>query len=193
MALREAFKKGGMRTQERQITYAIEHCRRLRAWDPWRYTPQGVDMRPSLEKLWGKLESLFKLLAFELTSDYGLSYGRPLKILAGSIGLFALVYMYAVLTARGHAGIWMVWLPDRVHKAEGEANPVRVTSTFFFSPLKIWGASRWRRCLAHGLSVLLISLYFSVLSAFSLGWRELNVGSWVARVQPREYVLRATG
>ena len=26
-----------------------------------------------------------------------------------------------------------------------------------------------------------------------LGWRELNVGTWIARVQSREYVLRATG
>ena len=37
------------------------------------------------------------------------------------------------------------------------------------------------------------SLYFSVLSAFHLGWRELNVGTWISRMQPREYTLRATG
>ena len=37
------------------------------------------------------------------------------------------------------------------------------------------------------------SLYFSLLSAFHLGWRELNVGAWIARVQPREYTMRATG
>jgi hypothetical protein len=32
MALREAFKKAGMRTQERQLTYAIEHIKQLHAW-----------------------------------------------------------------------------------------------------------------------------------------------------------------
>jgi hypothetical protein len=37
------------------------------------------------------------------------------------------------------------------------------------------------------------SLYFSLLSAFHLGWREFNVGTWIARVQSREYTLRATG
>jgi len=47
--------------------------------------------------------------------------------------------------------------------------------------------------LLRGASVPLIGLYFSLLSAFSLGWRELNVGMWIARVQSREYVLRATG
>jgi hypothetical protein len=31
MALRDAFKKGGMRSQERQLIYAIEYTKRLRA------------------------------------------------------------------------------------------------------------------------------------------------------------------
>jgi hypothetical protein len=47
--------------------------------------------------------------------------------------------------------------------------------------------------LLREVSVPLIGLYFSILSAFSIGWRELNVGTWIARVQPREYTLRATG
>ena len=34
LALREAFKKAGMRTQERQLTYAVKHTERLLAWDP---------------------------------------------------------------------------------------------------------------------------------------------------------------
>jgi hypothetical protein len=37
------------------------------------------------------------------------------------------------------------------------------------------------------------AFYFSALSAFHFGWRDLNVGSWLQRVQPREYALRATG
>jgi hypothetical protein len=42
-------------------------------------------------------------------------------------------------------------------------------------------------------AVLGSALQFSVLSAFHLGWRELNVGSWIARVQAREYTLRGAG
>jgi hypothetical protein len=37
------------------------------------------------------------------------------------------------------------------------------------------------------------ALYFSLLSAFHIGWRELNVGNWIARINPREFTLRATG
>ena len=37
------------------------------------------------------------------------------------------------------------------------------------------------------------SLYFSLLSAVHIGWRDLNVGNWIARMQPKEFTLRATG
>jgi hypothetical protein len=189
IALREAFKGAGMRAQERQLTYAIEHTKQLQAWDPSCHNPKGKDTRPWLEQLAGKSESLFSYVLFELPSGYGMAPSRALAGRGLLIVLFSVPYMVAV-TTRGAAGIWMVWLPDRVHKVEGETNPVRVTSAFFFSPLKMWAARRWRRGLARGLSVLFIGLYFSLLSAFSLGWRELNVGTWIARVQPREYVPR---
>ena len=38
-----------------------------------------------------------------------------------------------------------------------------------------------------------MGLYFSLLSAFHIGWRELSLGTWLSRVQPREYQLVATG
>ncbi len=41
--------------------------------------------------------------------------------------------------------------------------------------------------------LLWVAFYFSLLSAFQIGWREFNVGSWISRLQPREYTLRATG
>ena len=194
IALPEAFKKGGMRTQERQLTYAIEHTKRLQAWNPSWYNSDLKDTRPWLEQLAGKGESLFNYVLFELPSGYGMAPSRCLVGLGLLIGLFSWPYM-AAIAARGPAGIWMVWLPDRVRKAEGATDPVRltVTSTVSFSPVQIWAASRWRRGVTRGLSVLLIGLYFSLLSAFSLGWRELNVGTWIARLQPREYTLRPTG
>ena len=37
------------------------------------------------------------------------------------------------------------------------------------------------------------AFYFSLLSAFHIGWRDLNVGSWLTRLQSREYALRAKG
>jgi hypothetical protein len=43
------------------------------------------------------------------------------------------------------------------------------------------------------LKAIAYGLYFSLLSAFHIGWRDLNVGNWIARMQPREYTLRPSG
>jgi hypothetical protein len=54
-------------------------------------------------------------------------------------------------------------------------------------------AKTWRERLVGESRMFRTGLYFSLLSAFHLGWRELNVGTWIARLQFREYTLRATG
>lgn len=40
---------------------------------------------------------------------------------------------------------------------------------------------------------MLYALQFSIYSAFQLGWRDLNVGSWLSRLQGTEYTLRGSG
>jgi hypothetical protein len=35
--------------------------------------------------------------------------------------------------------------------------------------------------------------YFSLLSAFHIGWRDLSIGTWITRAQPREYTLKPAG
>jgi len=125
---------------------------------------------------------------FEVPCQYGLYPGRLLRILGASLLLFAVVYRIALRT-QGAAGIWAVWSPDRINKQEGQDTPDRVTEQFFFSTRT---SIRWVRPL-HWLRLLWVAFYFSLLSAFQIGWHELNVGNWIARVQPREYTLRATG
>ncbi len=45
----------------------------------------------------------------------------------------------------------------------------------------------------RGKAALGLAIYFSVISAFHVGWRDLNVGTLITRMQPREYTLRAKG
>jgi hypothetical protein len=182
-----------MRTQERQVTYAIEHTKQLQAWDPSWHDPTAEDPRPWLEKLAGKSESLFSYVLFELPSHYGMAPSRALVTLGLLILGFSLIYTIALLTARGRAGIWAIWPTDRVYQAEGAKEAVRVTNTFFFPRLQARAAGHWWGVLLRGGCIPAIGLYLSILSAFSLGWRELNVGTWISRMQPREYTLRTTG
>lgn len=157
--LREAFKDKGLRKQEREITYAIKHTERLILWKQ-----KGII---------NKIESLFNLVMFELTCDYGMSPGRAILLLVPLLFLFAILYAYVLRWPPGNEGIWKVWSPDRVRKDLGAEEPVILHLKFF--------------------SAIVFGFYFSIISSFSIGWRELNVGNWIARIQPREYTLRASG
>jgi uncharacterized protein YjbI with pentapeptide repeats len=156
--LREAFKKAGLLTQERKITYAIKHAKRKAL---------------SENGPWGKLESVFNLIFFELTCLYGLKPGRPLILLLMLIFVLTIPYAIALMRPPEKEGIWQVWFPDRVHKYRGSDEPVRLPMGF--------------------LRALKTGFFFSFLSAFSIGWREINIRNWIVRLQRQEYILRATG
>ena len=70
-------------------------------------------------------------------------------------------------------GIWKIWFPDRVRDEIGSDKPEPLPKGFF--------------------SALTYGFYFSLLSAFSIGFKELNVRNWITRLQREEYTLRATG
>ena len=69
--------------------------------------------------------------------------------------------------------IWRIWPDGLVRGLRQPSQPTPVVATNYRVPL--WGA------------------YFSVRSAIHIGWRDLNVGNWFARISPQEFTLRATG
>ena len=100
--------------------------------------------------------------------------GRPLLILfLAIIPFFSIPYSIVLKRPPKRDGIWKVWISERVRKDLGSEEPVRLNLEFF--------------------SALGFGFYFSLISAFSIGWRELNVGNWITRIQWREYTLRASG
>lgn len=118
-------------------------------------------------------ERWFRIVCFEWTTGYGLYPGRALMLLFCLVPLFAVPYAWALRLSSGADGLWREWLDSRMRKELGQDEPERLR-------VKWWQA-------------LGIGLYFSFLSAFHIGWRDFNVGSWLIRMQPREYVLRASG
>jgi hypothetical protein len=157
--LREDFRVSGLRTEERGVTAALARAQ-----------TRAPEMNP--------LERVFRVVAFDATSEYGNSPGRPLGILFFVGLLFALPYTFSLTRSpRGRGAIWRVWNEDRLLDLSGEKD-------------------RKKREQLSGLAfrkALALGIYFSLLSAFHFGWRDLNVGSWITRIQPREYALRASG
>jgi Pentapeptide repeats (8 copies) len=155
MQLRDLLQKAGLRELEREATFAIEYGRTRHAIAGWR------------QNFGAAAEGIFRMMAFDWTTGYGLYPGRALKIIFVVWLLLILVYFWPIrLTSERSlgAGIYQVWPSDRIETNGGK--------------------------ISVGKS---ITGYFSLLSAFHIGWRDLNVGTWIARVQPREYALRATG
>jgi hypothetical protein len=190
--LREAFRKAGMRREEREVTYAIRHEERMRA---------------------NALESVFNWFLFELPTAYGMEPGRALMFLAALVGLFAIPYTVMLRPSKCKdgprplssvviegeraqlcwpvpAGIWAVRLGDGIHKW-GDDQPVLLTTEFVFPRARPIDAPHGPA--VHWFLACIAGLYFSALSSFQMGWRELNVGTWMTRLQPREYTIRATG
>ena len=159
-----------------------------------RPTYRGIGELPTV---WEKVESLFSFVVFNLTSAYGMYPGRPMRILAVSLVLFTIPYVVALNRVRG-GGIWAVLLADRVRRRKPRGDPmVRVTVRGLAAKpersLRTAGPGYMVTPLRIGWRIVATAFYFSLLSAFSIGWRELNVGTWLTRVQRREYTLRGTG
>jgi uncharacterized protein YjbI with pentapeptide repeats len=121
----------------------------------------------------GLHERIFENIFLDYPTDYGANPWRCLEIFGAFFLAFSIPYMI-VLKKRGQDGIFKVWSSERARIDLGEEKPVRLT-------------------FIRGFSFFWYGLYFSLLSAFHIGWRDLNVGSWIARIQPREYTLKATG
>lgn len=187
--LRTALKGAGLRDLERQVTYALGRnetgyklMRWRSAWPEPEWQSDFCGDPPTID--YGEvLEGVFRLVFFEWTTDYGLHYGRPLFILLGFIGVFTLVYLPAVATSPwrsgGDSGIYRIWPRERI---ERDSYGLTAADDIVVEPVRSWGLAAFGQ-----------AFYFSLVSAFHIGWRDLNVGSWIARMQPREYALRARG
>ena len=178
--LRQRFKNDGFRRQEREITYAIRHTERKVLWS------KGTT-------IFDRLESLFNYIFFELTCQYGMNPGRPLLIAVVLIPFFSLFYIFALKTYRQKTGIWLMFPQDRVLKGRGQEKPRKLSSKLPLRPLPIGKIAKVRRVLFRWDRMLRIALYFSLLSAFGIGFKEINVHNWITRLQRREYILRPTG
>jgi len=183
--LRKLFIDNGDRTQERAVTFAIEHSRTNELLNTLGLSTSPVSGLSQLHKrsdenLLSGVEGILRVVLFEWTSGYGLEPGRPILLLIALIPMFAISYWCAISfgTKSGMTGIYRIWPKDRVGLTRAGLG--------FLEP-------KVERVLARPLKGFLYALQFSILSAFQIGWREFNVGAWLSRIQSRDYALSAKG
>ena len=177
--LRDQLKGMGLREQEKEVTTAIMRAEMVR---------RNKDTKRFVH---GNAERAFNDAFFDWTCAYGYKPGRALELLGLFFFLFAIVYVAAQQVPGSRGGIWAVWDEHRIIQTDGPKGTERLTNGFPRSALsdtRVGGL-----CRELGLSVVGLALWFSLLSAFQIGWQAFNFGTWFSRMQPREYHLHATG
>lgn len=111
----------------------------------------------------------------EWTCEYGRKPGLPLLLMILVIGI-CYVFYFVVILFGGKGTVWKV-LPQE------QRLPYEKT----FRPLPV----EFTHCSI--LEVIWYPLYLSLLSTFRIGWRDLNVGTWLSRSLPFEYTLILRG
>ncbi|MEP1209960.1 MAG: pentapeptide repeat-containing protein [Rhizobiaceae bacterium] len=165
---RTSLKKMGLQSLERQATYAIERSRTSHALERWSINPIGA------------AEAFFRLLVFEMPVAYGLYPSRALMTILVLILVFAVIY--DVCLRRSHSSqIVRVWPSGRVENMAG---------------VLVWEKDAKIEVVERGSAIFGVSgitILFSVASAFNIGWKDLNVGSWIQRIQTHESTLHGVG
>lgn len=188
VTLRNSLQVAGYREQERQVTYALKHSEFF-TQRPAEKHSESATQRPAdgqethdvskcvqfpteknSKKGW--TEAGINYLLFELPTGWGMHPARALAVLFTLVPFFAVPYALALRSASSD-GIWRIWSNERAREDLGSDKPELMVAGW---PKAIW-----------------LGLYFSLISAFHLGWRDFNVGNWISRLQTREYSLRASG
>ena len=164
--LRKQFQDGGFRTQERKVTSALN--RRQAELD-------------------GPLQRWFKKVAFDWTCKYGMDPGRPLQIWLGILLVCSLLYT-VFIHSPVETGIYRIFKVGEVGHEETMVVQIRprpiASGPWRLFPLQF--------VLREG-RVLFWALFFSLMSAFNIGFRDINFGRWLWLLPRTEYDLKAKG
>ncbi len=193
--LRKQFEDGGLREQERKITYALKRREAELSWD--RATSRKLPNEKGTRAILWSSDSILANLAsftlnkvfFDWTCQYGMSPGRPLMI--GVVLWFLCSFLYFVcIHTPGESGLYRVYGPSIRDdpSAQGRVERISALSTTH-SPSPRWLFQFFRReCL-----LLRTSMFFSLMSAFNIGFRDINFGRWLRLLTRQEFDIKAVG
>ncbi len=192
--LRKQFQDGGFREQERKITYALKRGEAEGSWAGCKSSKLPGDKTRAI--LWSPDSRLancssfiLNRMFFDLTCQYGMSPGRPLS-LGALLWLFCSVLYLACIHASGEAGLYRVYAPGI---QEDPSTPRRVERVSPRDNVQTQGARRFLQFLLREWLVFRASMFFSLMSAFNIGFRDVNFGRWLRLLTRQEFDIKAAG
>jgi len=159
----------GYKQQAKNITAAINRHQQEALFN--HETKYNISMY-----LLASVEYAFDKVFFDFPTNWGANPSRALMTVIILIFIFSVPYTIVSAYPFKKAGIWRKW---------GE-NSIAINNSETPRPDRERLYRRWYRAI-------LVGIYFSLIAATRVGWRELTIGSWLERMQLREYSLYATG
>jgi hypothetical protein len=195
--LRKQFQDGGFRLQERKITYALKRKEAELSLDGC--TSRSLPDDKARAILWSSDSNLancgsfiLNRVFFDWTCQYGMSPGRPL-VLCFLLWVFcSLVYFGIIHTSSGKTGLFRVSYQTlqleadaSAHKTVRQIQPRKITHS--------WLLGRIGEFLVREGSLFLTSMFFSLMSVFNIGFRDINFGRWLRLLTRQEFDIKAVG
>lgn len=173
--LRKQFQDNGFSQQGRSVTFALN---KVQSQSEWNLCRAGSEWRNCLS-------AGFRTVFFEWTCRYGMDPGRALRLLLVFWLLFAFAYA-AFMVMPGPSGIYLV---VRKQLRRGEVVQGIQIRAWRMSKAKGWKRP-WLKIRHYG-QMARAATFFSLMTAFNIGFREINVGQWLRMLTTREYSLKA--
>lgn len=159
--LRTLLRDQGLQEQERKLTYAINHQR---------------------ARIASSAERWFQYIAFDFTCQYGMNPGRCLRIIAVLWISFA-AFFYVSIHKKG-------WMRLRITRRFGNKERVREKLMWPQPDIKHQGMRRLIARLKFEWRAVRASVFFSLVNAFSIGYREFSIGQWLLLLSKRQYEIK---
>lgn len=179
--LRKSLIDAGLRNLEREATYAIEVARTKHLWREF--------LSDKLSNIFSGVHAAIRCVLFDLPTRYCLSPLRPLLIIGLISAGFSFLYFGVLLfepAKKDRSGIFCIRPEGAISfKGMDQQGNLQYKSRDLAHVTRLVPSSRSR--------AFLWGIYFSILCAFRIGFREFNLGSWIARLQPNSLNLHAKG
>lgn len=169
----------------------------------WRFSPKALsELRTSLRVLgfrWGERQviaalrrhdpSTLETVLIDWTSEFGANALRPLKF-AGAIWLICTLLYWRSLHREGRSGLYLLASGKKLNIGNER---LRIRRLRYHPPRRCrWYRYIFRMAMREGYAIWTVAL-FSLMSAFNIGFRELNFGRWIRLLQTREFDIKARG